>query len=483
MPLEHRRVAHPSDLRRAPKYATLPDPSAPTRGRNIAILGAEMGKPLRPHQQYIADVATEMNPPGSPFLFRRRLIVVSLPRQTGKTTLQRPVIVERCWSRPHTSAFMTAQMGKYSSARWNDLVSDLEVSPLFSSWSKIVRGKGTECCTFPNRSFIAPFAPGPEALHGETPPIVTVDEGWAFSAEGGAQLMRAIRPAQQTLWDRQLWVFSAAGTIESEWWDALCATGRESVKNPLSDMAYFEWSIADDADPYDEEAWQFHPGLDGLITMDTLREESNPDRNSHADWLRGYMNRSTRRRTIAVLDLDVWDRLAKPQPTPDPRRVAYAYDVAVDRSAASVWSAWRNADGVMDLQVVRTDSGADWLDEYVANLWRSQGQPPIGADDGGPARLTTDRLVRAGVPVLPLSGRDAATAWMGFKAEAKATTPTLRTDGSPALRAALDVAAEKRVGDVTTLSRSLSLGPIDALISAVSAAWWADRVPSSQLFV
>jgi hypothetical protein len=475
------RVEHPSQLRRPPRYATLPDLSLRTRGHKIAVLAREMGKPMLPHQRYIADVATEMNPPGHPFLFRRRLVVVSLPRQTGKTTLQRPVFVERCMARPQAKAFMTAQMGKYSSERWNDLVSDLEASPVFRSWTRIVRGKGSERCHFPNGSFISPFAPGPEALHGETPPIVSVDEGWAFSAEEGAALLKAIRPAQQTLWDRQLWIFSAAGDASSEWWNALQEQGRASVNDPLSDMAYFEWSIADGADPYDEDAWQFHPGLDGLISIDTLREESNPERNPHADWLRGFMNRATVTRDVVVIDLDLWDTLTGPQQPPSPREVAYGYDVAIDRTAASVWTAWRAPDGKLDLHVHKSAEGADWLAEHVGAIHREHPGASIAADDGGPARVVTDALVRAGVPVRTLVGRDASTAWTSFKAEVAGRR--VRHEGSALLRRSLEVAAERSIGDATALSRRLSLGAIDPLVAAQAAAWFADRAPGPQLFV
>lgn len=440
-----------------------------------------MERPLLPHQQYISDVATEMNPEGHPFLFRRRLVVVSLPRQTGKTTLQRPLFVERCISRPRTSAYMTAQLGKDSADRWGDLVEDLETSPLFSSWTKIARGKGHERCTFPNRSFIAPFAPGKKALHGTTPPIVSVDEGWAFTPEGGSALMKAIRPAQQTVWDRQLWVFSAAGDAESQWWLDLQEQGRASIADPLSDMAYFEWSIAEDADPYDEDAWQFHPGLDGLITIDTLREEAKPERNSHGDWLRGYMNRTTFVRDATVLDLDQWDTLVGPQAPPEPRRLAYGYDVAIDRTAASVWTAWRGPDGKLDLHVHRSDDGADWLPEYIGAIHREHPASTIAADNGGPSRIVTDALARAGVPVKVLLGQEASTAWTSFKAEANGGR--IRHDGSPGLRRGLEVAVERAIGDATMISRRYSLGPVDAPIAATVAGWYADRAQGPQLFV
>ena len=470
------RVAHPSELRRPPQFATLPDLSLSTRGGKIAVLAREMGKPLRPHQQYIADVATEMLPAGSPFLFKRRLVIVSLPRQTGKTTLQRPVFVERCMTFAKSTMFMTAQKGKYSSERWADLVDDLEASPLVSSWIDIKRGKGSEVATFPNRSEIKPFAPGPDALHGETPPLVSIDEGWAFDLVRGGNLMRAIRPAQQTLWHRQLWVFSAAGDASSTWWEEMEATGQASLDDPDSEIAYFRWGLPDGADPYDERAWSFHPGLDGLITIDTLREEAKPENNKHADWLRGYMNVATKVREHTVIDIPTWDDQAAPlAPAISPDQVAYGYDVAIDRSCASVWSAWLDPAGVVQLRVLDTREGYEWLPLVITNLHRA-GVGAIGADDGGPARIVTDALVRDGIPVTVLDGKTSSTAWNAFKSDT-----SMRHSGSPVLRRALEVAVERPMGDTVRLSRRDSLGVVDAAVAAYVARWLAQRLTTNSL--
>lgn len=477
-PVAH-RVESPEQLRRPPRYATRRNLDLRTRGGKVAVLAGEMGRRLTPTQQYIADVATELNPPGSRLRWRYQQIVISLPRQTGKTTLMRPLFLERVLTNRACQAFMTAQLGKDASARWEDLVTDLEVSPLFKSFMTVRRGKGDQRATFPNSSFIAPFAPEKTGLHGYSPPLVLVDEGWAFSAEAGADLMRAIRPAQITKTDRQLIIISAAGNQQSEWWNALVEAGRASVSDPRSRMAYFEWSADEDGDPYDPATWDYHPGLDGLITIEDLAEEAKPENNSHADFLRGFLNISTKVRDETVLDLDAWDDLTAEQTPPEPASVAYAYDVAIDRTAASVWAAWRDPAGVLQLRVLETREDADWLPDYVANLQRETGAS-IGADDGGPARVVTDRLRRGNVPIEVIGGSEASTAWGAIKAGVR--DRTLNHDGSPALRAALEVAVERPVGDAVALSRRKSLGPIDAAISATTAGWIADRLNVPQMF-
>jgi hypothetical protein len=476
------RIITPEDMRRPPRYATRRNPDLKTRGGKIGVLAASMGKPLLPHQQYIADVGTELNPPGSRLKYRYQFVVISLPRQTGKTTLMRPVFIERTMSNPGTQAFMCAQMGKDSTARWNDLVDDLETSDVLASFVRIKRAQGSERCTFPNASFISPFAPGPKALHGYSPPLVMTDEGWAFAEEEGANLSKAIRPAQITKTDRQWWVISAAGDHTSKWWDALVEAGRKSVSDPHSKMAYFEWSADETLDPLDPATWDFHPGLDGLITLEDLAEEAKPENNSHGDFLRGFLNRSTKAGDTMVIDLDQWDKTGVTYTEPVPiKSVVIAFEVAVDRTAASVYAGWVDPSGETHVALVETREGADWLPDYLLTLSRTT--PPVAfvADDGGPTRLVTDAMRRNGVTVSTLSGKEASTAWLSFKA--KITAETLRHDETTAIKDAISVAVERTNGDTTLLSRSRSLGPIDPLIAASTAAWYAERArPGIQLF-
>lgn len=466
-----RRLLMPEDLPRPFRYATRRNPDLATRGGKVAVLGKYLGRELLPHQQYIADVAGELNPRGSRLRWRYQTVIVNEPRQVGKTTLFRPIVLERCLTTPSLSAFMTAQLGKDAGERWEDLVDDFEAqgSP-FAQFVDVKRGKGAQRCTFPNGSFVAPFAPVRDGLHGESPDLVGIDEAWAHSEEAGRDIMRAVRPAMITRTARQVWIFSAAGTAASEWWNDLVEAGRASVDDPASTIAYFEHSMDPDADPYDPASWEFHPGLDGLITLDDLAEEAKPENNTHADFLRGFMNIPTKHRDTTVLDLEAWDDLAGEQEAPDLAGLVAGYDVAIDSTSASVWTAWRTETGQLNLHVLETREGTDWLPEFLRQL--HEAGCILAADDGGPTRVVTAQLRRAGVPVKTMNGQEASTAWTEFKNLAAAGTPeTFCHDGSTALHEAIEVATEAHVGDAVRLSRRKSLGPIDPLIAAVAATW------------
>lgn len=468
------RILRLEDLRRPPTAATRRNPELRTRGGKIGVLAAALGRPLKPHQQYIADVATELNPPGSRLRFRYQLVIVSLPRQTGKTTLMRPICLERTLSRPGVQVFTTAQSGKDASARWEDLVADLSTSAVFRSMLAIKRGKGDQRATMPNGSFIAPFTPDKESLHGYSPELVFVDEGWAFDGVQGADLMKAIRPAQITKRDRQLYVASAAGDVTSEWWTELMRIGRESLDDPTSPIAFFDWSMDPSLDPDDPASWEFHPGLDGLITIEDLAAEHRA--NAPADFLRGFMNVPTTTSAGAVVDVAEWDTRARSElEQPDPSRLAVAYDVALDRSSASVWSAWLDDAGTLHLHVVRTAPDVGWLAPYLGAFISKHRPAVVAADDGGPARMVTDQLRRAGHRIETLAGRDYGTAWTEFKT----AVPDLVHDGTPALRDGLVATVERRVGEQLGPSRHHSARPVDAVIAAMVAAWHATRIPTS----
>lgn len=462
---------------RPARYATPITPGLAHRGRQVAYIARVLGMPLFPHQQQIVDTATQLNPPGSWLTFRYQKVVLVLPRQTGKTTVTNPVLVDRAQWMPNRQILTTAQLGKDASARWSDLADRVEASPLVRH-TRIKRGNGQEVLTFPNRSLVKPFAPGPTAGHGYSPETVLIDELWAFMAAEAEELKTGLLPAMQTKRDRQLWLISAAGTQQSEWLNEEIEQGRASVNDPTSKTAYFEWSADEDADPYDPRTWEFHPGLDGLITIDDLREASKPENNKRPAWLRNYMNRQSWS-TETVVAIDLFDKLKGEQVTPNPSTIALSYDVAVDRSSSTIYAGWTDELGRTNVRVWKSDAGAEWVAELVAAAWSAGDVGMVCADDGGPARAVTKALRRAGVPVTTLPGRDAATAWTEWKAAVtdagKPGATVLVHDGSQAVRDALEVAAEKRTGDLRTLDRTNSAGPIDALMAQVVAAWFAPQ--------
>ncbi len=454
----------------APLYATRRDPAYPTEGGRVSLIGRALGTPFMPWQAYTAEVAGELNPDGS---YRYPVVVVSVPRQSGKTTLMRAVGVDRAISRDGCGVFYTAQTGKDARERWQDLVKAVKASPL-QGMVRVRSAAGSERVVFANGSMFRCFAPVATSLHGYTPDLVMLDEAFAHDEQTGDDLEGAIGPAQITLPHRQLWIVSTAGTAESvflrKWTDAAMA-GAPGV-------AGFVWAAGPEvADVYDPAVWPtFHPAMHtGLITADAIQAEAN--RLARSEFERAYANRWTRTASH-LIGAEVWDRLASEdeQVRPD-SGVVFAFDVMHDRQAAAVVATWRDVSGVQ-AKVVRSGPGMAWVEETVREL-HGQGWRSFACAEDGPAREVADALARGSgrVPVHLVGGKDYADAW-GFLMQ-HILHGTLTHDGTDALAVAAANVATRPRADGAAPSRRHSAGDITSLVAVMVASWWLDHRPQS----
>lgn len=460
-------------------YATRRDPSVPSAGPRVAVIAEALGTPLMPWQRQVADVALERDP-HDPTRWRYPTVVVTVPRQSGKTTLVRAVAVERALSGPDRLVFATAQTGKDAGERWKDLVDKVERSPL-GPHCRVYRGMGSQALHLPNRSSIRSFAPTPKSIHGYTPHLVVVDEAWAFDEVQGSDLMAAVRPAQITLPDRQLWIVSTAGTEESHLLKELVTTGRLATADPGAQIAYFEWSAPEGADTYDRDAWTFHPALGHTIRLADLEAEADPAVNTRGNFERSFLNRWTAT-TETIFDLEAFDALARDDlpdaGTVDPHALAVAFEVARDRSAATIHVAWLDGDRTI-ARAHRSDLGVAWLVDELETIAKHVGPGVIACDDYGPNRPFVAELRRRGVVVETLTARQWADACAALDAHLE--DRTLRHDGSPNVRTAVEGAAKRNLGPDGgyAWSRKDAVVPIDALGSltvAVARAATLDTV-------
>lgn len=453
-----------------PLNATRRDPAARTEGGRVALIGRALGTPFMPWQTYTAEVAGELNPDGT---YRWPVVVVSVPRQSGKTTLMRAVGVDRCVSRDGLGVFYTAQTGKDARERWQDLVKAVKASPL-QGMVQVRSAAGSERVVFANGSMFRCFAPVATSLHGYTPPLVMLDEAFAHDETTGDDLMGAIGPAQVTIPHRQLWIVSTAGTSESVFLRKWVEAGRAGAPG----VALFEWAAPDGVDIYDASVWPtFHPAMHtGLVTADALAAEAA--RLPRSEFERAYGNRWTRTASH-LIPAETWDRLGDVErlpalPTNGP--VSFAFDVMHDRSASALVASWRDSLGRPVGKVARSGAGMAWLHDAVREL-HSQGWRDFVCADDGPAREVADTLRREHVHVRVANGREVADAW-GFLMQA-ITHGTLTHDGTDALAVAAANVATRPRADGAAPSRRHSAGDVTPLVALMLAMWWWDHRPQS----
>lgn len=449
-----------------PTYATRPSPGARHDLEAIRVVARALGTPLMPWQQAVARVATERHPE-RPEQYRYRTVVLTVPRQAGKTTLMRTVLTQRALARAGRRSFYTAQTGKDARERWKDLVQAISTSPLRSHVT-VRRGAGDSGLTFPNGSSIRPFAPTAESLHGYTPHDVFCDEIFAHTEDEGEALIGAIGPAQVTLPDRQLWLVSTAGSAESTFLRRWVERGREAIDDPDTSIAYFEWSGPEDVDPYEPANWQWHPAIGHTITDEDLAELAT--KHTLGEWLRAYFNRWTVAHDT-LFDQAQLEALGREQHPPlEAGEISIAYEAAIDRSVGTIWAAWIDPRTERPAaRMLQRQPGIEWMPASVLALAEQLQPRAIGADDSGTVRTVTEQLRRADptLELTTLGARDFATAWEGMRARIRAAS--IAVELTPGFREACDNAVQRTMGQGWALDRMRSRGQIADLIAPTIA--------------
>jgi len=370
----------------------------------VAAIAKQLGQPLMPWQQLVADVASEVDSESGLPAYRE--VVVTVPRQSGKTTMVLAYELHRAlmWGRPQRIAY-TAQTGFDARRKLiDDQAPILLGSPLSAAVEKVQKAQGNEAIVFRNGSRIDVLASSESAGHGRTLDLPILDEVFADADDRREQ---ALLPAMSTRPDAQLFVVSTMGTEGSTYLNRKVETGRSAVVEGLaSGIAYFEWSAEADADIDSPETWRScMPALGHTITLGTVEHARRTM--SEGDFRRSMLNQ----KTISderVIPVQVWGEVCGEDVAPEGRLV-FALDVNPERSAAAV----AVADGEGRGELVEFRSGVGWVVDRVVELSSKWGAS-VRLDAYSPAGSLADELVSRGVRVERYATREVSYACGSF---------------------------------------------------------------------
>lgn len=462
------------------------DPAYLSEGWEIELVARAMGRTLMPWQRKALDVMTEYQLDSAGHRrYHYTTCLVTVPRQSGKTDLTIPLQVHRAITRGGpASCWYTAQSGQDARKRIMDLIERVEgtlLRLLFTS-TRSNGAEGVRVTEMPG-AHVTRFSPTFSALHGEHPHLVTMDEVWHYSKELGDALLGAVEPGQITLGSRaQLVLISTMGTVSSDWMNEYVERGRSGTD---PDLCYIEYSLPDDADPFDPEAWaRFHPALGNTIAVEDLAKRARAaqdDPARRATWLRAYCNRLVAA-DGSLFDLALWDDLAMQLDAPAPADMAVAFEIAPGNAAAAVVAGWTDErTGRPAVHIVHQAPGTDWLIPFLdRDLPAALGQTvPLVADGAGPAARFVTKLQDMGHEVRTLTMSEFGQACEAVLSYA-GTDETLIHDGSDELRAQAAAVEVRTSNGVRRFSRD-SPRPVPALIGA-AVALYAHEHPESEGF-
>lgn len=420
-----------------------------------------------PWQRMVADVGGELGDDGLPVW---KEVIVTVPRQSGKTTIVLAWMIQRAlgWGGPQSITY-SAQKGKDAREKLiNDWLPVLLPRKAKLGIFRITKGAGGEGVEFRNLSRVGLLASSEDSGHGKTLDLGVCDELWQDTSHYRAQSMG---PAMLTRPAAQMFIASTAGTDASVALNAAVERGRLAVETGAREgTAYFEWSMPDGCELDNPAHWsRWMPALGFTQSEATIRHAMSlvP---LYEERLRAFGNIATKA-TDRVFPADVWAAVCSPDAAVEPERgVAFAVDANPERSAAAIF-----VSGGTTVEQAEFRPGTGWVVERLVEM-AQRWSAPVGLDPAGPAGVFVRELERAGVKVVDVAGRDMLQACGAFYDAVTERRVTIRTSGD--LDAAVAGAVRRQVGDAWVWARRSSAVDVCPLVAATIALDVAGRAPA-----
>lgn len=421
-----------------------------------------------PWQQLVADVACEIDPATGEFVYRE--VGLTVPRQSGKTTLILAKCTHRCIAWTRQVVKYAAQTRNDSRMKWEDDYLETLNASHFRDRFHARKTNGNEAIIWHGtRSRFGITSTTEKAGHGGTMDEGYIDEAFA---QVDARLEQAFKPAMVTKTNAQLWVVSTAGTEKSLYLRAKVDKGRAAVESGVrSGLCYFEWSAPDDRTDYgNPQLWrevmpalhwpdcpagcQDHTVWESTIAADYISMETN-------EFRRAYLNQWCPEETHEpIIDPDAWKALG------DRKRITgdLVFGIAVDpdRTFASIGAAGARRDSRMGVEVVEHRPGTGWVVERAKELQDKHSPRAFYIDTQSAAGSLVEPLIEAGVRVEVIGTADYAVACGQWYDDAMQDKLRHRSDDR--LTVAMMGAMKRYTGDRWVFDRrgsGMDLTPLD----------------------
>lgn len=460
--------ALPTRTEAEPRFYTPRDLSRKTLGRKVGRILEVIDGPPMPWQQFVLDVACEIDPVTGLFFYREVVVVVL--RQAGKTSMSRAKVTHRCITTDRARVLYTAQDRNKSLQRLeHSFYNPLMGSPLAPYLGRPRWANGSELVRWRNGSSIFIDAPTKKtSVHGDTLPEAHIDEAFAHS---DARIEQAVSPTMVTVRGAQKWITSAAGDSSSTFlWGKVEAGRARCLSGAHGRIAYFEYSAPPDADRDDPKTWlATHPAIGYTIDLDTMQAEH--DGMDATEFDRAYLGWwPTAKAKPWVIPKDSWRACSSTDDgwewTSEP---IWSVDVSPERDWGSIGMAVGHPEARCWIEAPAHEEGVQWIVPRLTKLAGELGGRLVALDGSGPAAALIPDLEDAGFEVLRLNRQRVVDACGALYDDVLAVN--IRHDGDPDVEDALKSAATRASGDAWLWVRGRSLDDITTLYAVTLARY------------
>lgn len=453
-----------SDLAR---HVVLPDGLVRTGWPAVKKKCAELGIRFDPWQDDAGKVIMSKRADGS-YATSVGGVVLSIPRQVGKTFLFGAVAFALCMLTPGLTVVWTA----HHTATANETFASMQGFARRKKVSPYVAKVLIDAMTIEFRNGSRVMFGARERGFGRgfsDVGVLVFDEAQILTDRAIDDMVPATNAAVNPLL-----LFSGTPPKPSDPGEVFTGKRSRALAGDSDGMAYIEFSADEDADPDDPIQWKkanpSHPRRTPAQAILRMRENLTDD-----SFMREALGVWDVTKTQAIIDPHSWSLVADPASMAIDRLVL-AVDVAPDRSVASVAIAGQRADDLWHVELDEHRQGVDWVPAWLEQRCERNKLHAVVLDErNGLVERRNGRPYVMGtnisVTLASAEGQDMAIACAKFFDAVMGQR--LRHTDQPQVNVALSVARKRPLAGGWAWNRKNATSDITPLVACTLALWGA----------
>lgn len=218
-----------------------------------------------------------------------------------------------------------------------------------------------------------------DSIRGYTFDLLVFDEAYTLPGEVEAAARPALS-AKTVEGNPQVWYTSSAGFPDS---DVLARVRDRAMSGDPGDLAFYEWSAPDGADPADPAMWAMaNPALGRRISAEWVADERRTM--GAEEFNRERLGIWSKVGGESAIPADFWEQ-CRDEDSEAGLDVAFGVDVTPLADVTSIAAAsWRD-DGTVHIEIVNHEGGTGWVPGRVAELQNAWSPVTVAYAAGGQA--------------------------------------------------------------------------------------------------
>lgn len=453
----------------------IPDGIVTTAWPRIVAKCAEMGVSFDPWQHGLGSIALGKRKTGK-YAATVGGVVMSIPRQVGKTFLVGMIIIALCVLFPGFTALWTAHRTRTASMTFASMQAMVKKKKIWPHIDAIRTSNGEQEIRFKNGSIIMfgareqGFGRGFDKVDAEI-----FDEAQILSEKALEDMVPAANQSTQEA--GALLFFMGTPPRPTDPGEEFSNRRSKALSGKAKNIVYVEFAADPGADPDDREQWRkanpSFPHRTPVESMERMRENLTDDDSFKREALGIWDAEDSAR----VIDEVSWNAVADPASMAIDR-LSLAIDVPPDRSIASVALAGQRADGRWHVELDDSRKGVDWVIPWVRSRAEKNRLHAVVVDEM--AGLTEERRGRhyligtdIVVTLAAAEGRHMSIACAKFF-DGVIDQSVMHTD-QPQVNVALSLARKRPLAGGWAWNRKDAASDITPVVAQTLALWGAQN--------